>query len=48
MARRETFPESLTELSREALIERALDLQQRLHQIDAERSTPGNLVLRRL
>jgi hypothetical protein len=24
------------------------DGQQRLHQIDAERSTPGNLVLRRL
>jgi len=33
MARREIFPESLTELSREALIERALDLQQRLRQI---------------
>jgi len=36
MARRETFPKSLTELSREALIERALDLQQRLHQIEEQ------------
>ena len=36
MARRETFPESLTELSREALIERALDLEQRLRQIEAQ------------
>jgi transposase len=36
MARRETFPESLTELSREGLIERALDLEQRLRQIEAQ------------
>ena len=36
MARRETFPKSLTELSREALIECALDLQQRLRQIEEQ------------